>query len=634
MTISISRTGGDADAVRRPARAELLVPGAYVADRYQLRRRLVIRPYAQVWAVTDLFAGRDVEITVLVTEDELARRGFAERVRALAGVRDPAVVRVGESGVGTIRVDGESVMAPFVITEPAPGVPLTEVPTGGGQLSVARILDLIGQAARGLDAVHRLGIVHGGIRRSSLFVARYHRLTIVDFPLHFDRGPRLHPVTDPGEAGAYLAPELWRPGQVPSPRGDVYALGVVAYECLAGRRPFGPDEAALVAAAPWGARPPELPESLAADVRWVVATAMQPEPRHRFTSAGQFADALEDLTRLAGPDGNPTVILRRPVLPPGPAPALPPLDSRPQNAGARDGYHQDARARTACTGDGHPADDQPTDRADRHSPDPHSPDPHGQDAHPGNACPQDGVPHSRHTASWLLPWLTGRARRALRRPEPGDLGGGALTVSAIGLVLAIGTLAAHDATEPQRTVNRMVLHLAGGHGGRQGMGAAGSGVGTDSAGAATAELVTVPDLTGRPLATVLPILRDQLHLQVRLQWRPQVGTAPTATVVTQSPKGTKVPRDTVVTLTVYGPPSASQVLASPARTGAPTAVIAPRPVNTTLHPGASRSPSAAPTASTTRTTGPATTATATPAPTSSATTAPTPTATTTAPTAA
>jgi serine/threonine-protein kinase len=94
----------------------------------------------------------------------------------------------------------------------------------------------------------------------------------------------------------YLAPELAK-GEVASPLSDVYALGIVAYECLAGRRPFEGTNQIAVATAQLQQAPPPLPETVPSDIREVVFAAMAKRPEERPRSAQAFAVQLEDLLR-------------------------------------------------------------------------------------------------------------------------------------------------------------------------------------------------------------------------------------------------------------------------------------------------------------------------------------------------
>lgn len=523
MTTSTDRFGGTTAVAPFLQASDLLVPGAQLASRYRLGEPLLRRPDVAVWSARDVFVDDDVELSILLLPDSdvLAWQGFATRAQTLRALDGPGIARVTGSGTGTLRSPAGSATVAYMVSRPAPGVPLTEIPTGSGELAVARTLDLLAQAARALAAVHAAGVVHGRIQRSSFSVARQHRLTIVDFPLHFEHGPQSRPVPGPSESDVYLAPELWRPDRCPTVRSDVYALGVVAFECLAGRRPFGPEEAAALAAAPWGADPPELPQDLAADIRWVVASAMRPDPQRRFSCADQFADALEDLTRLDGPDATPMVTLRRPI---------------------------------------------PTDAGTASAPEVEPPQPPERAGNDGFRSTPSGIGSGAFVhRGW---WTRDRVHR---------LG----TLFAIGLVFCSSVTLVRIALQMRTpAVNRMVLHLVDG--------AAGSGpAGTSPTLAVPQEptadvvnqaaMVRVPDLVGHPVSLALTILRDQLHLQIQLQWQPRRPGVPNATVLSQTVNGVLVPQGTLVRLTIAGTPVSVPGLPVPGKV-TPTALPTPQSV--------------------------------------------------------
>jgi hypothetical protein len=173
----------------------------------------------------------------------------------------------------------------------------------------------------------------------------------------------------------------------------------------------------------------------------------------------------------------------------------------------------------------------------------------------------------RHTETWWAALLVEAAWTTMRRLGPREWLNRGLTTAAIALVLALGTVTVHGVTgQRPPVVNRMVLHLVGG--GDPAVSPAPLPTSTTNEEAVAdptepGDLVRVPDLTGRPLSVALTVLQNQLHLQVRLVWRPQPGVAPTATVVAQSPGASTVSRDTVVVLTVRATPAGIRRFTTP-----------------------------------------------------------------------
>jgi serine/threonine-protein kinase len=140
----------------------------------------------------------------------------------------------------------------------------------------------------------------------------------------------------------YLAPELAR-GEIASPLSDVYALGVVAYECLAGWRPFDGDNQVAVATAHLQDEPPPLPETIPAQVRAIVVAAMAKNPAERPQGANALATLMEDL-RLRGLAGGMNNLPPEPIqawpsdaaTPPRGVPARPPQQHATRRSAALD----------------------------------------------------------------------------------------------------------------------------------------------------------------------------------------------------------------------------------------------------------------------------------------------------------
>jgi serine/threonine-protein kinase len=169
-------------------------------------------------------------------------------------------------------------------------------------LTVESTLAVVAQTAEALQAVHDQGIVHRDVKPGNLLVRPDGTIALTDFGIA--RGQDSTSLTTPGGilgTPSYLAPEqvLGRPAD---PRSDVYALGVVAYECVAGRRPFTGDNPFAVAMQRVGHPPPPLGADVAAPVAALVLRALAEDPELRWPSAAALAEAAHAVLGGASPD--------------------------------------------------------------------------------------------------------------------------------------------------------------------------------------------------------------------------------------------------------------------------------------------------------------------------------------------
>jgi eukaryotic-like serine/threonine-protein kinase len=259
-----------------------------LAGRYRLRERIGAGGMGEVWRATDELLGRTVAIKLilpaLLHEPGFVRRFLAE-ARAMASVRHPGVVAIHD-----FHGDGASA---YLVMEFVEAEPLSRVLGRVGRLGADVTMDLVRQAAEALQAVHDRGIVHRDVKPANLLLRPDGTLALVDFGIAL--GTETTALTGPGTiigTPSYLAPEQVM-GQPASPRSDVYALGVVAYECLAGRRPFVGDNPFAVAMQRVGQPPPPLGPEVPREVVQVVERALAPDPSMRWPSAADLAIAAE-----------------------------------------------------------------------------------------------------------------------------------------------------------------------------------------------------------------------------------------------------------------------------------------------------------------------------------------------------
>ena len=234
----------------------------------------------EVWRGTDLALSRAVAVKLLHPEhasqpDGLAR--FRAEAQQAGSLSHPNIAQV------------------YDYCEPAPPDPaylVLELVNGpalarhldGGPLSPARTLDVIEQAASGLAAAHRAGLLHRDIKPGNLLVSQDGLIKITDFGIARAAGSVVHTRTGAlTGTPAYLAPERFA-GAPATPATDLYALGVVAHQCLTGQLPFAGDPL-VVALAHVERDMPALPDSVPADLAALVADLTRKDPRARPASA-------------------------------------------------------------------------------------------------------------------------------------------------------------------------------------------------------------------------------------------------------------------------------------------------------------------------------------------------------------
>ncbi|HET8683715.1 MAG TPA: serine/threonine-protein kinase [Micromonosporaceae bacterium] len=276
----------------------MLASGRLLGERYRLEERLADGGMGDVWRATDQVLGRVVAVKLL-RPALLAEPGFAARFRAeaqmLAALRHPGVVDVYDYGDDTDRPDGVA----YLVMSYVDGQPLSERIAQAGRLGAGETMSVVAQAARALHAAHSAGIVHRDVKPANLLVEADGRVVLVDFGVARSTGTTSHTgLNEVVGTALYMAPEQVRK-QALSPATDVYALGAVAYHCLAGRPPFTGDSPIQVALRHLEAEPPPLPDDVPEPVQELVRRAMAKDPADRFPDAAVFAAAVE-ATGLAG----------------------------------------------------------------------------------------------------------------------------------------------------------------------------------------------------------------------------------------------------------------------------------------------------------------------------------------------
>ncbi len=266
--------------------------GMTLGGRYHLENRIAIGGMGEVWNATDNIIGRAVAVKIL-KDEYLGDPGFLERFRAEA--RHAALVN--HEGIASVYDYGEEEGSAFLVMELVPGESLSAYIDREKRIQPARALEIVAQTAAALYAAHSAGLVHRDIKPGNLLITPDGRVKITDFGIA--RVADQVPLTATGQVMGtvqYLAPEQ-ASGKPASAATDMYSLGVVAYEMLAGKRPFTGDSQVAIAMAQINDAPPRLPKDIADEVAALVYCLLAKKPQDRPQSCAHLARAATSLAR-------------------------------------------------------------------------------------------------------------------------------------------------------------------------------------------------------------------------------------------------------------------------------------------------------------------------------------------------
>lgn len=261
--------------------------GLRLGGRYELRSRIAVGGMGEVWLSRDLSLERSVATKVLRAEFAGDDR-FLARLRAEARTSAPLT----HPNIAALYDYGEEAGSGYLVMELVRGETLSQLLEQEHVLAPESLLPVLAQTARALHAAHVCGIVHRDVKPSNILLTPDGRVKITDFgisgPCTSTRSTR---ETVLGTA-PYISPEQ-AVGLPATPASDLYALGVVAYEALAGRRPFTGTRPLEIARAHVNDPVPPLPSSVPEPVRDLVLRMLAKHPERRPRSAASLARSFD-----------------------------------------------------------------------------------------------------------------------------------------------------------------------------------------------------------------------------------------------------------------------------------------------------------------------------------------------------
>jgi serine/threonine-protein kinase len=272
-----------------------------IAGRYRLEGRLGFGGMSTVHLALDLRLERQVAVKLLaehLADDPTFVSRFQREAQAAARLVHPNIVQIFDSGLD------EPSGRHFIVMEYIEGQSCAEILRDDGWVEVDEAVSIIAQACEGLDYAHRHGVVHRDVKPGNLLRAREGEVKLADFGIA--KATEQSSITQVGSVlgtAAYLAPEQAR-GEEAGPRADLYALGVVAYQMIAGRLPYEATSLTELALKQQREEPAML-DTLVAAVRGeladAIAIALALDPRDRYQTAREMGRAIDDGARGISP---------------------------------------------------------------------------------------------------------------------------------------------------------------------------------------------------------------------------------------------------------------------------------------------------------------------------------------------
>jgi eukaryotic-like serine/threonine-protein kinase len=301
-----------------------IAPGAVLAERYRLEERVAAGGMGEVWRATDLLLERSVAVKLLresLAEDPIVAERFRREALLAAQVSHPNMAGVYD------YVQGEG--RPGIVMEFVEGETLAQRLAREGHLSVADSVRVADGILSALRSAHETGIIHRDVKPGNVMLTANGGVKVTDFGIA--RAVTDHTLTETGAVigtAHYLSPEQVA-GRQATPASDLYSVGAVMYEMLAGKKPFEAETPIAAAMKRLTEEPPpvrsvrkDVPEAVAR----VVSRALVRDPAERYVTADEMRQALDDAVDASTPATSPGIVLDpapTEVLPLGDLPGAP-----------------------------------------------------------------------------------------------------------------------------------------------------------------------------------------------------------------------------------------------------------------------------------------------------------------------
>ncbi len=267
-----------------------------LGGRYELDTLLATGGQGQVWRGRDTVLSRPVAVKVLRSEftgDATFLARFRAEAQHAALVAHRHIAALYDYGELDDALTGERLA--FLVMELVVGESLADLLAREGRLPAPRTLAILRQAADALAAAHAAGLVHRDVKPGNVLVAADGAVKLTDFGIAVSASSL--PLTQTGHlvgTAHYISPEQ-AAGSRAAAASDVYALGLVGYECLAGRRAFEGENSVQIALSHLRDTPDPLPDDVPEQVRVLIQRATVRDPARRLPDGGAFRDAIDDV---------------------------------------------------------------------------------------------------------------------------------------------------------------------------------------------------------------------------------------------------------------------------------------------------------------------------------------------------